>query len=103
MLEICEISPTTMVDQLSSFRSCLGNNIAEISWVEFPFIHRINYFTTYDMVFLLLKSLCPKSLRNRACDVVVSIGTGHARISSLHFDKLCLSVMISERSKNMFL
>lgn len=93
MVVICEISPSMILCQglLSSFRSCLGIHITEMSWVEFPVIHRINYLTIDHPVFLLLKSFYCKRFRYRGFYVNLSVADGHTMASSLHFEKLCLS------------
>lgn len=80
--------------------SCLGNHTIKTSWVQFPIPCRrhclivdvwssISYdlSTTYSVVF--------PGLKCRAYVVDVSVEAGHLAISSLYFDQLWTSVMVS--------
>lgn len=45
----------------------------------------------------------PQNLQCRDSVVAVSVGTGQQRVScSLHFDQLCLSVMVDSAAKRIF-
>lgn len=73
--------------------SCLGNHIAQISWMQVPFISITHYLTAAVLVFCLLQSFCllqfSLSLRYRGCIIDVPRGNGHPMVTYfLYYDQL---------------